>query len=245
VKYSITDELASYSSTKLATIGDREWCFQLCRGGLVAFEPHSGKVDFHYPWRSDLLESVNASTPVVVGDEVFISETYSIGSSLLTIRPGNPEGYEVVWKDRERSRDKAFRAHWNTPIHVDGYLYGASGRNSPDADLRCIEWKTGKVMWTKETFDRSSLLYVDGHFINLGEFGALQLLKVNPQQCEVVSEVILRRDGPGTDPIDGGPRRLLRSPCWAAPILAHGLLYVRGDDRVVCLELIKSRKNTE
>ena len=37
---------------------------------------------------------------------------------------------------------------------------------------------------------------------------------------------------PGTE-----PRDLLIEPCWAAPILTHGLLYVRGNDRLVCLEL--------
>jgi len=42
---------------------------------LIGFEPSTGKVDFHYPWRAKKLESVNASVPVVVGDEVFISET--------------------------------------------------------------------------------------------------------------------------------------------------------------------------
>lgn len=236
VRYEITDELASYASTKLAKIDGRDWCFQLCRGGLVAFHPRTGQVDFQYPWRAELLESVNASTPVVVEDEVFISETYQIGSSLLKVAPG---AYDVVWKDERRSRDKSFRAHWGTPIHVDGFLYGASGRNAPDADLRCIRWSTGEVAWREETHDRSSLLYVDGHFINLGEYGVLQLLKVNPEKREVVSEVILRRDEPGTDPIDGGKPRLLRAPCWAAPILAHGLLFVRGDDRVVCLEVIK------
>jgi hypothetical protein len=36
---------------------------------------------------------------------------------------------------------------------------------------------------------------------------------------------------------------LLDYPCWAAPILSHGLLYVRGEDRLVCLELIPEKKN--
>ena len=31
---------------------------------------------------------------------------------------------------------------------------------------------------------------------------------------------------------------LLKQPAWAAPILAHGLLYVRGRDRLVCLDLM-------
>ena len=58
----------------LATIDGRRWCFVFARGGLVGLEPASGKVDFHFPWRARILESVNASNPVVVGDRVFISE---------------------------------------------------------------------------------------------------------------------------------------------------------------------------
>ncbi len=245
VKYSITDELASYASPTLATINGRRWCFVFARGGLVGFDPTKGKVDFYYPWRARILESVNASTPVVVGNEVFISETYGPGSSLLAVRPG---GYEVVWKDEDRSREKAMQCHWNTPIYIDGYLYGCSGRNEPDADLRCIEWKTGKVMWVEQPqiFDRerSCLMYADGHFVCLTEFGELQLIKVNPKEYELVTKLVLREDDGGADAADGSSRRLLKSPCWSAPILSHGLLYVRGNDRLVCLELI-SQKNLE
>ena len=32
------------------------------------------------------------------------------------------------------------------------------------------------------------------------------------------------------------------SPFWAAPILSHGLLYIRGNERLVCLELIPEKK---
>ena len=241
VEYAATNELAGYSSPRLATIAGRPWCFMFCRGGLVGLDPRNGKIDFEYPWRAETLESVNASTPVVAGNEVFISETYQIGSSLLAVKPG---GYDVVWHDERRSRDKSFRAHWNTPIYVDGHLYGCTGRNPPDAELRCIEWKTGKVKWTIETGIRSSLLYVDGHFICLGEFGVLELLKVNPERCEIVSKLTLRRDEPGNDPYDNGSPRLLKYPCWAAPILSHGLLYVRGDDRLVCLEVIPDKAGT-
>ena len=80
VKYHVTDELASYATPTLATIGGRRWCFVFARGGLIGMDPATGKVDFHYPWRAKILESVNASTPVVVGDRVFISETYGPGA---------------------------------------------------------------------------------------------------------------------------------------------------------------------
>ena len=242
VKYKITNELASYASLQLATIDGRSWCFAFCRGGLLGFAPQTGKVDFHYPWRSRMLESVNASMPVVVGNEVFISETYQIGSSLLAVRP---QGYEVIWKDKTNVREKAMKTHWNTAVYHDGYLYGCSGRNPPDADLRCIEWKTGKVMWVKQqpplSRERSSLMYVDGHFVCLGEYGSLRLLKANPNKYEEVAQVILKRGVPVGEQLFGPQpmvRPLLRYPAWAAPILSHGLLYVRGKDRLVCLELI-------
>ena len=96
VRYKIGDDLAGYAAPVLANTGQRQWCFAFCRAGLLAFEPERGTIDFHYPWRSKKFESVNASTPVVIGSEVFISETYGPGSSLLRVRPG---GYDVVWKD--------------------------------------------------------------------------------------------------------------------------------------------------
>ena len=88
VRYKISDELASYSSPMLATIDGRRWCFVFARGGLVGFEPANGKIDFQFPWRAAILESVNASNPVVVGNSVFISETYGPGSALLRGQAG-------------------------------------------------------------------------------------------------------------------------------------------------------------
>jgi hypothetical protein len=122
------------------------------------------------------------------------------------------------------------QTHWNTPIYVDGFVYGSSGRHTENAELRCIEWKTGKIQWSEPGLTRTSLLHVDGHFVLLGEYGQLQLLKVNPKKYELVAEALM------VDPKTKLP--LFEYPAWAAPILAHGLLYVRGKDRVACLELI-------
>ncbi len=233
VKYHVTDELASYSSPVLATIGGRRWCFVFARGGLLGFEPSTGKVDFHYPWRAPILESVNASNPVVVGDRVFISETYGPGAALLEVKPG---GYKEVWTDADKRRNKSMQCHWNTPIYVDGYLYGCSGRHTDNAELRCIELATGKVMWSVPDLKRSSLLRVGDHFVCISEDGALRLLKINPKEYEEKSLAELKRTENGEEV------PLLQYPTWAAPVLSHGLLYLRGRDRLVCLELIPEKK---
>jgi outer membrane protein assembly factor BamB len=229
VKYRIGDELASYSGPALATVGGRRWGFVFARGGLLAFEPGSGKIDFHFPWRSAELECVNAANPLVVGDHVLISETYGPGSALLKVRPG---GYDVVWSDAEKSR-KSLQCHWNTPIHAGSCVYGCSGRHTNNAELRCVDLATGKVNWSEPRLTRTSLLMVDGHFICLGEDGTLRLLKVNPKKYDEVSVVEIKDEKTQMP--------LLEYPCWAAPVLSHGLLYVRGNDRLVCLDLIPSR----
>ena len=234
VRYRAGDDLASYAVPVTATVGGRRWGFVFARGGLLGLDPSTGKVDFHFPWRAPLFESVNASNPVVVGDRVFVSETYGPGGALLKVRPG---GYDVVWSDQgKRPRDKSLMCHWMTPIHHDGYLYGSSGRHEGGAELRCVELATGKVMWSEPDLTRTSLLMVDGHFVCLGERGEVRLLKVNPKKYEEVSRLVVRDPSYGGD----GPS-LLRPPCWAAPILAHGLLYLRGDGRLVCLELIPEK----
>lgn len=235
VVYKTADLLASCATPQFATIDGRRWGFAFLRGALVGFEPESGRVDFTYPWKSDYSAAVSASTPVVVDDEVLISESYGRGSSLLKVAPG---GYEVVWHDVRKSRDRSMEAHWNTPIHHEGYLYGSSGRHSGEADLRCIDWKTGEVMWSEGGTSRCSLLFVDDHFVVLSEYGQLELIRTNPETYERVAAVDFSEGRGNSAKTGGGAEPLVKYPAWAAPVLSHGLLYVRGKDRLLCFELI-------
>jgi outer membrane protein assembly factor BamB len=237
VKYRATNELASYASPVLTTINGRRWCFVFARGGLIGLDPAAGKVRFRFPWRARAIESVNAANPVVVGDRVFISETYGPGSALLKIKES---GYDVLWSDADKRFDKSMQCHWNTPIHHDGYLYGCSGRHLGNAELRCIELATGKVMWSQPELTRTSLMMVDGHFLCLSEVGQLILLKVNPRKYEEVSRMDLRRLGKN-ELARLGREYVPHDPYWAAPVLAHGLLYVRGEGRLLCLDLIPAK----
>jgi hypothetical protein len=65
--------------------------------------------------------------------------------------------------------------------------------------------------------------------VSLSDDGTLRLIKVNPAKYEEVGRVDLKgKDGDA----------LIKPPARAAPVLSHGLLYVRGRDRLVCLDLI-------
>ena len=238
---------AGYSTPRIGNVHGRPRCFVFAggksrppHGGLLALDPDTGEIDFRFPWRSRSYESVNASVPVLVGDQVFISASYDTGGALLDLKPEG--GYEVAWTSM------ALGTHFNTAVHKDGYLYGFDGRNEPDASLVCLELAGGKEMWRTvlewdETYElhgrtkprpmsvyRGMLLAVDGDFLCLGERGHLLWLELTPR----------------------GHRELARSwlfaahETWTPPVLSRGLLYIcqnardfvrGGPPRLLCYDL--------
>lgn len=225
VRWQTGNDLASYSSPVVTKIADHDIIFMFARSGLLAIDPAKGQTIAQFPWRARKLESVNASTPVVVGNEIFISETYELGSAVVRF---DGTAFQERWTDRDRRRNQAMALHWNTPIETGGYLYGSSGYHTEEAELRCVEWKTGKVMWSEPNMGRSSLTLVDGTLVCLSEDGTLRLIKPIPERY-----IELAKWEPTAD--DGS--QLLAYPAWAAPALSHGLLYVEGKGRLVCLRL--------
>ncbi|HEX4592157.1 MAG TPA: PQQ-binding-like beta-propeller repeat protein, partial [Gemmataceae bacterium] len=214
-RYRTTDELASYTSPVVADVNGRRLGLYWSRHRLVAFEPATGRIAFQFAWRSKQLESVNAANPVVVDDKILLTECYGHGSVLLKVTPAAPE---VLWQDDPNSRQKRLECHWNTPIHLDGFIYGSSGRHMETAELRCVELATGDVKWRQPDLGRASLLLVDGHLVVFTEFGLLLLVKPDPTRYVEIARFDLGRHG----------RRLLHRSGWAAPVLSHGRLYLRG-----------------
>lgn len=226
VRYKTGDDLASYASPVVATIDGQTVGVVFARNGVLGFDTATGKQRFHLPWKARIIESVNAMTPVVRGSEVFIAECYGPGGALLDLAQPEPR---VVWKDARGLRAKAMAAHWMTPVLDGDYMYGSTGRHEYSAELRCVRWRDGEVMWSAPDHGRCSMTKIDGRIVVLGERGELLLIEANPKKFEIVTRF---------KPVDDDGRALLKYPAWAAPVVSRGLMYVRGADRLVCYELI-------
>ncbi|WP_442507164.1 PQQ-binding-like beta-propeller repeat protein [Novipirellula sp. SH528] len=221
------DDLASYSSPRTIQIEGQTLVLAYARENLLCVDPKLGKVLWKYPHRADILESAIAMTPVVDANQVFLSECYQIGSVLLNV---TAQKAEAVWKDPPFDRrSQSMRSHWATPVLIDGFLYGCSGRNAPDSDFRCIQWDTGEVKWSDPRRTRSSATRVGDVMLVLEERGTLQVVKANSEKFELVNEWRLDEGDADVPPI--------RYPCWSAPIVVGNRMLVRGDDRVVCFEI--------
>jgi outer membrane protein assembly factor BamB len=209
-----TDHEASYASPVAATIaGERRVVF-FTRQGLVLLDPQNGAVRYSKPWRARIQASVNAASPLVVDDHIFVSACYGTGALLLRVRPA---GVDEVWHS-----DAVMSQHFNTGVHRDGFLYGIDGRQEGGARLRCVDWKSGKVRWTQEGFGCASLLGVEGNILALTEAGELVLFAANPAAYRELARAAV-----------------LSAPCRAHMALANGRLYGRDGKRLVCWDLKK------
>ena len=221
------EKQSSYSSLITVPLNGERLTLALTRQGLVALDPQTGAVKFSRWFRSVANDSVNAMTPLVQGNEILISSAYfKTGSVLLRANPGNTN-FTQVWKGL------GLEMHWSQPMLVAGHLYAFSGRNEPDASLRCVELATGALKWERDerwpkhsseqppVFGRGSFILADGRLIALGEGGLLGMFQPNPNQCVELGRWQVPQ---------------LKHPCWSAPVLSDGLLYLQGEDRLVCLD---------
>lgn len=195
---------AGYSSPIAATIGGARHILFFTREGLVDADPAGGRIRFEQRWRARMQASVNAAVPVVVGDEVFISASYGTGASLWKIQGDKPK---QLW-----SSDDAISSHYSTPVFKDGYLYGFHGRQEEGQELRCIEWKSGKVKWSVDGMRAGTVTLAGTHLFVLKENGELVIAPADPKAFKPVKTVKV------AEPV-------LR----AYPALAGGRLYVRTD----------------
>jgi len=241
------DEMvASYSSPVAATIHGHRHVLCLMRQGLVSVDPKDGHVNFKYWFMSRDYESVNAARPVVIGDRIFLTAAYNVGSALLEVNQDG-RGIREVWRN-----PRNLLAHWSTPIAIGEHIYGFSGRHENEGELRCLDIATGKVAWQSNGFSgslddleqdrftgairdrktgktipfpfygRGSKILADGKFIILGERGTLALARVSSEKLEEISRASYPQ---------------ISYPAWAAPVLSRKRLYLRDEHSLVCLDL--------
>ncbi len=207
-----TSEGASYSSPVAATLGGKRRILVFARNGLVALNATDGRVLWEFPWKPRVNASVSAATPLVIGDQIFISASYNAGAALLRFGEEKPE---VVW-----SGDDILSNHYATSVHHDGLLYGFDGRQEERPHLRCVELKSGKVRWSEDHFGAGTLLLVGGKLLLLTDRGELILAPASPEKFVPIARA-----------------QILGTECRAHPALADGRFYARDKSALVCIDL--------
>jgi outer membrane protein assembly factor BamB len=216
VLWTATDHEASYSSGVSAMFGGQPTALFLTRNGLVGLDPSTGSVRFQRQWRSRLSASVNAATPLVIGDTIFISATYGTGAAAIQVQ-GNQ--LRDLW-----SGDEILSNHYATSVYSNGILYGFHGRQEFNPSFRAVELKTGAVKWNVDTFHAGSVTLAGDRLLILKETGELVLAAATPQAYRPLAQA-----------------QVLPATARSFPALADGFLFARNNDThkdvLVCLDL--------
>jgi outer membrane protein assembly factor BamB len=212
VLWTATKDEASYSSGVAATIAGRRSAIFLTRAGLLGLDPATGKVHFQKQWRARQAASVNAATPLVIGDLIFVSAEYGPGAGVLRVEGSN---LTELW-----SSDEALSNHYSTSVYRDGVLYGYHGRQEFGQDLRAVDLRTGKVRWSQDRFMAGSVILAGDRLLLLRESGELVLAAASPDAFRAIARA-----------------QVLPATVRAFPALANGMLYARNEKTLVSLDL--------
>ncbi len=215
LRWKATGDEASYASPVVASIKNQHYAFFYTRTGLVATDPKSGDILFQHRWRSQQHASVNAASPLVIGNIVFLSSSYETGATALAI---DGKKVETLW-----SGDNILSSQYANIVHKDGFLYGFDGRNDfGDTRLRCVDLKTGAIKWTQDSLAAGPIIVAGDKLIIVLESGELMLVAADPAKYKLLAK-----------------SSLLSNPVRAHPALADGFLYARDNGQLICVDLRK------
>ncbi len=180
---------------------------------VVGVDARTGKQHWSFPWATQY--DVNAVDPVFFssGKTVFVSSGYNVGGGMHLIQ-GNTA--RPIWKNKEMLN------HFNSCILVDGHLYGIHGHaGKTRGELRCVDARNGLVLWSDRSVGLGSLMVAAGKLIVISENGTLLVGPVSTSGFRATGRV-----------------QMLGPKCWAAPVLANGLIYARNHrGAVACVDL--------
>jgi outer membrane protein assembly factor BamB len=213
VLWTATDDDASYSSGVSAIFGGQRVGVFLTRDRLLGIDMTSGKVQFERRWRARQAASVNAASPLVVDDLIF-SAQYGPGAGVLRVSGST---LADLW-----TSDDALSNHYATSVHHNGHLFGFHGRQEFGPSFRAVELRTGAVKWSQEQFRAGSVLLAGDRLVIMREGGELVLAPASPQGFRPTARA-----------------QILQGVVRPYPAIANGLLYVRNENTLVCLDLRK------
>ena len=221
---------AGYSSALLVRAAGGLQLVCLSGARLMGLKPDTGELLWEQPWATHF--EVNAATPLVwsateeKGDKkeslyVFISSGYGHGGCLVGLSQGDGRWVPAVVYSNTR-----LRSHFGSPVRLGEMICGFD-----EQMVTALDWRTGEARWKKRGYKKGSLQAAGDNLLLLSEEGELSLAK--PGENDLVE--LWRMPGFG----EAGPRN---KKAWTAPVAAAGIVLLRDEERLICLELAGAPK---
>ena len=125
------------------------------------------------------------------------------------------------------SNDESLSSHYTTPVFVDGFIYGVDGRvDFPgDLSLRCVNFTTGNVEWSRKWRTGASLIAAANSMLIQMDDGELVQAQVSQSGMKLLNR----------GQVNSGI-------CRAIPALVKGIYLTKSDKSLVAIDLRPSFK---
>ena len=203
-----------YVNPKLIEYAGKKIIITVMGTNILAINAKDGKL----MWKVDYVTANSgqpksyknhAITPTFKDGEILIANGYNwIALKFKLSADGN--SVTKVWENT------AFDPQLGGVVLLSGFIYGSTHQAQPTDSWACVDWKTGKTMWTAKWYSKGSIISADGMlYLYEEKSGHVALVKPDPAKLDIVSEFQITK-GEG--------------PFWAHPVIKNGKLYIRHGD---------------
>ena len=203
-----------YVNPKLIEYAGKKIIITVMGTNILAINAKDGKL----MWKVDYVTANSgqpksyknhAITPTFKDGEILIANGYNwIALKFKLSADGN--SVTKVWENT------AFDPQLGGVVLLSGFIYGSTHQAQPADSWACVDWKTGKTMWTAKWYSKGSIISADGMlYLYEEKSGHVALVKPDPAKLDIISEFQITK-GEG--------------PFWAHPVIKNGKLYIRHGD---------------
>jgi outer membrane protein assembly factor BamB len=210
-----------YVNPKLIEYAGKKMIVTVMGNDIFAVNAKDGKI----LWKVDYA-AINAATgrgmknhaitPTYRDGCILIANGYNWVSLKLKLSPdGN--SVEKIWENRN------FDPQMGGVVLLGDNIYGTNHMSKPVNMWVCVDWNTGKTLWTSKWYSQGSVISADGMLYLFEEkSGHVALVKPDATKLNVVSEFQITK-GEG--------------PFWAHPVISKGRLYIRHGDVLMVYQI--------
>lgn len=210
-----------YVNPRLIEYAGKKMIVTVMGSDVIAVNSKDGKVIWKVPYSrinaaGGGARKNHATTPVYRDGHILIANGYGWVALKLKLSPDGNSA-EVVWENRN------FDPQLGGVVLLGNNIYGANHQSKPVDTWVCVDWTTGKTLWTSKWNTRGSIIAADGMLYLFEErSGTVALAKPNNTKLDIVSEFKITK-GEG--------------PFWAHPVISKGKLYIRHGNALMVYKI--------
>ena len=159
---------SAYSTPTPLDVDGKRYIATFNKFGLVVVDPaNRGREVAKHRWETSY--GVNAATPVVIGNRIFITSGYNVGCAMLEF---DGKSLRLLWESRELASQMA------TPVVHDQMIFGLNGSR-----LRCVDL-SGRRQWDERGAGAGTLAVAGDQLVVVSDRGEVLLADATPKSFE-------------------------------------------------------------